>query len=158
MHQQPLVQPQVIRQPAQGIINYPVPVPSLGASAVATKAKDEIPKIYIKNIAKAVANEKKVRFKKTSEPKTKKRALKKQYTSLKAETRKRIKSGKKAHYTRENAKIKKLPVKQRKAARSKLKAELSKREKALLKSLPPAGKMKLADLRRLISKTKLLKW
>ena len=41
---------------------------------------------------------------------------------------------------------------------NKLKAELSKREKVLLKSLPSAAKMKLVDLRKLISKTKLLKW
>ena len=160
MHQQPLQQPMVIRQPHQGIINYPVPVPvpSLGASAATTKAKDEGLKIYIKNVAKAVANEKKVRFKKTSDSKNKKRDLKKQYTSLKTETRKRIKTGKKSHYARENLKIMKLPVKQRKAARAKLKVELSKREKTLLKSLPSAAKMKLADLRKLITKAKQIKW
>jgi hypothetical protein len=130
----------------------------LGTSAVATKAKDEIPKIYIKNVAKAIANERKVRKTKVSKSKVSKRALKKQYTTLKAETRKRIKQGKKAHYARENESIKKLPVKERKAARAKLKAELSKREKVLMKSLPSAAKMKVADLRRLIVKTKSLKW
>ena len=78
-----------------------------GGGGSEKKAKDEVPKIYIKNVAKAIANEKKVRFKKTTARKNKKRDLKKQYTSLKAETRKRIKTGKKAHYTRENDKIKK---------------------------------------------------
>ena len=81
-----------------------------------------------------------------------------QYTSLKSATRKRIKSGKNAHYASENVKIKKLPAKQRKGARAKLKAELSKREKTLMKSLPPAAQMKIADLRRLITKARLLKW
>ena len=84
--------------------------------------------------------------------------MKKQYTSLKAATRRRLKSGKKAHYASENVKIKKLPVKQRTVARAKLKAELSKREKTLMKSLPPAAKMKISDLRALIAKAKLLKW
>ena len=164
MHQQqmvppPAAPPQIIQQPHQGIINYPVPVPSLALSAAGvSKVRDDVPKIYIKNIAKAVANERKVRFKKTTAPKVKKQQLRKRYTTLKTETRKRIKAGKKAHYTRENDRIKKLPVKQRKAARAKLKAELSKREKTLLKSLPAASKMKVADLRKLISRTKQLKW
>ena len=145
------------QQPHQGVINYPVPSdPSLFARrVVSTGAKDEVLKIYIKNIAKAIANEKKVRFKKTGDSK---KALKKQYTNLKSATRKRIKSGKNAHYASENVKIKKLPAKQRKGARAKLKAELSKREKTLMKSLPPAAKMKIADLRRLIAKARLLKW
>ena len=159
MNRRPQAQPQVVQQPHQGIINYPVPVGlGAGGGGGVAKVKDEVPKIYIKNVAKAIANEKKVRFKKVSGSKVKKRQLRKQYTSLKTETRKRIKAGKKAHYSRENDKIKKLPVKQRKAARAKLKAELSKREKTLLKSLPPASKMKVADLRKLISRTKQLKW
>ena len=147
---QPAVQP---RQPMQGIINYPAPV----ASPSIIEKKDATPKIYIKNIAKAIANERKVRFKKTSS-KVKKRDLKKQYSRIKSDARKRIKSGKKAHYVRENKKIEKMPVKQRKAARTKLKAELDTREKTLMKSLPSAAKIKFVDLRKVISKAKQLKW
>ena len=99
----------------------------------------------------------KVRFKKTSS-KVKKRDLKKQYSRIKSDTRKRIKSGKKAHYVRENKKIEKMPVKQRKAVRTKLKAELDTREKTLMKSLPSAAKIKIVDLRKVISKAKQLKW
>ena len=150
----------------QGIINYPVPVapisavasdPSLIGKKSVVSARDDTPKIYIKNIARAIANEKKVRSKKTSS-KVKKRDLKKQYSRIKSDARKRIKSGKKAHYVRENKKIEKMPVKQRKAVRTKLKAELDTREKTLMKSLPSAAKIKIVDLRKVISKAKQLKW
>ena len=67
----------------------------------------EVSKVYIKNVAKAVANEKKVRFKKVAKKRT---TIRKQYTTLKRDTKKRIKLGKKAHYKRENEKIKKMPA------------------------------------------------
>ena len=51
-----------------------------------------------------------------------------------------------------------MPVKFRKSARKKLRAELTLREKNLLAGMPSALKMKLPDLERLIIKTKLLKW
>ena len=46
----------------------------------------------------------------------------------------------------------------RKSARKKLRVELTLREKSLLAGMPSALKMKLPDLKRLIIKTKLLKW
>ena len=51
-----------------------------------------------------------------------------------------------------------MPVKERKAARQKLKAELKGKQQSLLKQLPAAGRLKLSDLVALISKVNKVKW
>ena len=114
--------------------------------------------IRIKNIATAVVNEKKVRKKKVDASKVAKTQLKKEYNSLKKQTRKKIMEGKKAHYKKENEKIKSMKPSERKEARRKLKEMLNARQRVLLKELPSAAKMRVNHLRKLITKTKKLKW
>ena len=134
-----------------------VPSQPLRSSAVVVpaKEKDTDKKPGISVVQKVTV--------KQNEPKTKKRkstitAKRKEYNALKRKTIAAIQKGKTAAYKRENEVIKKMPVKQRKAARAKLKATLQDRKNALVKQLPKAGKMTLADLAVLISKVKKLKW
>ena len=63
---------------------------------------------------------------------------------------------KKVLYEKENAQIKKLPVKQRKQARSKLKSRLKTRMKGVLRQLPAPGKMTMEQLSKLIQRAKSL--
>ena len=96
------------------------------------------------------------RVKKAGKDVLKKR--RREYNALKTKAKKQITTGKKAHYTRENARIKKLPTKQRVAARKRVKEQLKNKQRELLKKMPAAGRLKLADLVALISKVKTIKW
>ena len=77
-------------------------------------------------------------------------AKRKEYNALKRKTIAAIRAGRKKAYTEENAKIKQLPVKERKAARLKLKEEFKKRERLLLAKLPSVARMKFEDVNKLI--------
>ena len=141
-----------------------VPQPSstvvMGSGGVGRQPPQQPPIINIKQIVKQHVGDEHKRKSKAIK-KSNKGALTKRrkvYNDLKKKTIAAINSGKNVHYKRENEKIKKFPAKQRKAARTKLRTELAARKKALVKQLPAAGRMKLADLERLINKVKQLKW
>ena len=84
--------------------------------------------------------------------------LLKQYNKLKRELIAAFKKAKKQQYTLSNSKIKKIPVKDRKVARRKLKQELQARLQELKKRLPSASKLTRAGIEKLIAAAKLLKW
>ena len=92
------------------------------------------------------------------EKKTKRKNKRKAYNTLRTQTIKAIRSGKKAHYKTESVKLKSLPAKQRKVARAKLKATLKAREIKLVGQLPVASKMALKDLDRGMKLAKKLRW
>ena len=76
-----------------------------------------------------------------------KKELKKQFTKLKRE---KFKSG--------SAEIKKLPPKERKAARASLKKDLTDKLRALISKMPSATKKSAGELEKLIGIIKRLKW
>ena len=102
--------------------------------------------ISIKVSSKAVINE---------QPR---KQTRKAYNTLRKATIKAIRKGRVEHYKIESAKLKTLPVKQRKVARAKLKQRLRDREIKLVGQLPSAHKMALKDLDRVMRLAKKLKW
>lgn len=136
-----------------------IPSPAVVVSKQAP-AKTEAPKIIIKQTVKQIQKKEGVvrmkRVKKAGKDVVKKR--RQEYNALKSKAKKQITAGKKAHYTRENIRIKKLPVKERVAERKRVKQQLKKKQMELLKKMPAAGRLKLADLVALISKVKTIKW
>ena len=82
----------------------------------------------------------------------------KQYAALKKQVRKALVAEKKTRYTRENERIKKLPVKQRATARKKVKTDLKRKFDALVKQMPAVGKKGHEELASLISKVGKIKW
>ena len=149
------------RAPQQQPIIYPMHIPGRSGSGGGGTSEVDPKKtgIHIKNVAKAIINEKKSRKARVDASKLEKRKLKKQYNTLKKETRKRIIAGKRATYKVENEAIKKMKdPKARKEARDALKAKLKQRQAELMKQLPSATKMRLPHLRKLVVRTKSLKW
>jgi hypothetical protein len=104
--------------------------------------------ISIRITNKAVINEKKRGLRKA----------KKTYNTLKRQTIKAIKKGRAEHYKRENEKIKKLPAKRRKAARTTLRRKLKERESQLVQQLPSSTRMKAGDLVRVTRVARKLRW
>ena len=82
----------------------------------------------------------------------------KEYNTAKAAAKKLFTTQKNAFYKSENEKIKKMPAKQRKAARQKLRQQIKAKHAGLLKQLPAAGKLKFGEITKLISRAKSLKW
>jgi hypothetical protein len=115
--------------------------------------------INIKVTTRNIINEKK-RKKQTKKGITKKGITKarKAYNSLKRQTIRAIRLGKKDAYREQSNAIKKLPPKKRKAARAKLKKLLKTREFTLVSKLPAATKMSLADLARVTKIAQKLRW
>ena len=157
----------ITRGPAQVVRQQPVIIPSSGSAPVIVtsgggggvpqKAK---PQIVIKQTVKQIQNsddkQRKKQVKRARTDARKKRL--KEYNALKAKAKKQITAGKKAHYTRENTRIKAMPVKQRVAARKKVRDDLKKKQQALLKQMPAGGRLSMQDLVALISKVKKIKW
>ena len=139
------------RRPAQQI---PMPVP------VAGRGKQDIRPIIQKvTVTQKVGADKQQRKKKIKAIKTKGIATKrKQYNALKKSVKKALTAGKKGSYTEQNAKIKALPMKERAAARGKLKAELKLKFDSILKQMPAVGKKSVEELNQLISKIGKLRW
>ena len=77
---------------------------------------------------------------------------------MKKQIRKALSAEKKASYTKANEKIKKLPAKERAAARKKIKSDLKAKLAGLLKQMPAAGKKKHDELEALLTKVRKLKW
>ena len=122
------------------------------AAAAQTKTQPSGMKIIQKvNVGQTT----KVKKRKTSPPIVAKRKM---YNKIKRELIAAFKKAKKKHYTLGNSKIKKMPVKERKEARRKLKQELQARLVELQKKLPSASKLTRAAIEKLISAARLLKW
>jgi hypothetical protein len=123
----------------------------VGPGRVGVPSEKDKGGISIKISTKAVINEK-----------TRRRAglqkAKKLYNTLKRKTIKAIKRGRSSHYKSENEKIKKLPVKQRKAARAILRKKLKNRESKLVEQLPSSSRMKAGDLVRVTKLARKLRW
>ena len=85
--------------------------------------------------------------------------LRRTYATRKKDTTKRLTQSKKRKYNKRNDAIKKLPVKERKAARAKLRESLKKEFAALSKQLPSIAKLKLTakKLKALIATASALK-
>ena len=81
-----------------------------------------------------------------------------QYNQLKKSLKKKWTSLRKADYTTNNDKIKKMPPKQRIQARKQLRERLKKKLAILVKQLPVAGKRTHSELDSLITKVNKLKW
>ena len=115
----------------------------------AVEGKPQI-SIKITNKAQAIVNEKKKRRRVTTK--------RKEYGKLRRETIKAIRKGRAEHYRSESKKLAALPVKQRKAARTKLKKTLRDREVRLVGQLPGPSKMALKDLDRVTRVARKLRW
>jgi len=141
--QQPMV-PQVI----SGI------APGASKKTAAEKAG-----IVIKQNVKQVVNERK-RRKKSSQTADKRSVVnrKKEYNALKKELKKRFTELKREKFKSGSAEIKKLPPKERKAARASLKKELTDKLRALISKMPSATKKSAGELEKLIGIIKRLKW
>lgn len=85
-------------------------------------------------------------------------AKRKEYNKLKKTLLATFLKAKKASYSAENDKIKKIPSKERKTARQKLRQELQDKLAQLKKRLPSAAKLKRSAIDKLISAAKQLKW
>jgi hypothetical protein len=125
---------------------------------VVGKAK---PQIVIKQTVKQIQQskgrrrDKKVRF----ANKNVRSKLKKEYTQAKKQLHKELMTKKKLDYEKQNDIIKKLPAKQRKGARVKLRATLSKKMKALKSALLPLSRLKNpSDIEAAIKSLKKIKW
>jgi hypothetical protein len=85
-------------------------------------------------------------------------AKRKEYNKLKRTLLAAFRKARKDSYGAENAKIKKIPSKERKVAREKLRQELQDKLAQLKKHLPSAAKLKRSAIDKLISAAKQLKW
>ena len=97
-------------------------------------------------------------------PKRKKRKAgigksRKEYNAIKREVKSRLTAQKKVTFEKHNARIKKLPAKERAAARKKLRAELKARHSKLVKQLKTGKSLKTLDaITAAIRVAKKLKW
>ena len=80
------------------------------------------------------------------------------FSKLKKELKKRFSALKKQHFKTGSAEIKKLQPSERKTARSRLRKDLTEKLRALVKSMPTAGKKSISELDSLIVSIKKLKW
>jgi hypothetical protein len=133
---------------------FPVPV----QAAAAGKQK---PSIVIKQTVKQIQGasgkrrNKKVRFNNNAVLKK----LKKQYSDAKKRIHKELVTKKKLEYESRNKDIKLLPAHQRKAARKKVRDELTKKMKGLKSLLLPISRLKQpGEVEAAIKSTKKLKW
>jgi hypothetical protein len=86
-------------------------------------------------------------------------AARKKYTTAKRELTKKIRASKKAEYMQENAKIKSLPAKQRKAARKRVQAVLKTKLQKLLTLMKPSSfYKKIAHVQTGIATLRKIKW
>ena len=140
-------------RPRHDILVPPMPNRSIVVPGSSGKDKGAI---HVQKVTvKQEVGPKKKKRRKTKDGVVKKR---KEYNALKRKTIAAIRAGRRQAYNQESAKIKKLPVKERKSARAKLKEELKKREKSLLAKLPSVAKMKFSDVNKLIISIQKTKW
>jgi hypothetical protein len=85
-------------------------------------------------------------------------AKKKEYTALKKEIKKRLTTQKKEALKTALLGVNKLPVKERAAARKRIRKELSDKLKSLTKQIPPLSKKKYQEVVALIKKIQSIKW
>jgi hypothetical protein len=143
---------------------YPMPVASgpvivQGGPGQAQKQAQPSQIIVKQTVKQVVGAEKKSRKKKVKAgERSSLKRIKNEYSTAKKKVKKDIIAAKKKYYAQENEKIKKLPTKERVAARKKLKAEIKKKQIELTKSMPSTGRMKYNDVAALIRKIKQLKW
>jgi uncharacterized protein YfaQ (DUF2300 family) len=85
--------------------------------------------------------------------------LKKQYTAAKKQLHKELATKRKLDYEKQNTSIKRLPTKQRKEARKKLRSVLTKKMKQLKSALLPLSRLKNpGDVEQAIKSMKKIKW
>ena len=142
----PRPNPVLVQVPKQ-IGPQPAIIPVVPRMVPADKTKPGI-QIKVTSKSQAIINEKK-------KPK---KAKRKAYIKLRKATIKAIRQGKAAHYKAESAKLKSLPMKERKAAREKLRKTLREREVKLVGQLPSSSKMAIKDLDRLMKIAQKLRW
>ena len=132
-----------------------VPVPT---GSVPTQAKDS----GVKVVQKVTVTQGPQKAKpKTKKPKTKKIGVgstRKEYSLLRKALFAAFRKAKKSDYTEANSQIKKIPTKERRAARKSLIDKLQAKLRQLRQQLPSGSKLKKAQLEHLISKAKTLKW
>ena len=106
-----------------------------------------------------MVNERK-RRKKSSQTADKRSQInrKKEYNSLKKKLKKRFSELKREKFKTGNSEIKKLPPKERKAARARLTKDLTDKLRALISKMPSATKKSVGELEKLIGIIKRLKW
>jgi hypothetical protein len=123
-----------------------------GGGGPSDDKQDKSINIKITTKSQAIINEK------TKRKRGDLKKARKSYNTLKKATIKAIRKGKSEHYKRESDKIKALPIKQRKAARDKLRKTLKAREQKLIGQLPSSTKMKLHDLNKVTQLATKLRW
>jgi hypothetical protein len=123
---------------------------------VPEKQDKQKPQIVVKQTVKQVQG--------PDKPKRKKRKAgigksRKEYNAIKKEVKSRLTAQKKVTFEKHNARIKKLPAKERAAARKKLRAELKARHSRLVKQLKTGKSLKTLDaITAAIRVAKKLKW
>ena len=130
-------------------------------SGVAGKSSSpaEQAKIVIKQQVKQVVNEKKRRKKASSRAdKSSLRNKRKEYNDLKKAIKKRFAELKKSEFKSGSSDIKKLKPSERKAARARLRKDLTTKLRALVAKMPTSSKKSASELDSLISSIRKLKW
>jgi hypothetical protein len=133
---------------------FPVPVPS----AAGRKQPSGITiKQTVKQVQAASGKRRNKKVKFNNKAVLKK--LKTQYSTAKKRIQKELVTKKKLEYESRNKDIKLLPAHQRKAARKKVRDELTKKMKGLKSLLLPLSRLKQpADVESAINSTKKIKW
>ena len=145
-------------------VPHPVPIVAGGAPIVISEKGEAVPVkakpgVVIKQIVRQEVGAKKARKKKIAKAqKSSVKEARTEYNQLKKALRKRLMETKKNAYKAEAPRIKKLPSKERAAARKALRARLKQEHAAKLKQLPTVGRKKYTDIISLIRKLKVIKW
>jgi hypothetical protein len=145
-------QPQVIPVATQssGVVQVPY------RQRIPEKPEKQRPQIVVKQTVKQVQGPDKPKRKKRKPGVGKSR---KEYNAIKKEVKSRLTAQKKVTFEKHNARIKKLPAKERAAARKKLRAELKARHSRLVKQLRTGKSLKTMDaITAAIRVAKKLKW
>ena len=153
----------IIRDRPSMQVPHPVPIISGGAVGISDKGEalpvKTKPGVVIKQIVRQEVGTKKARKKKIKKSqKSSVKQAKTEYNQLKKALRKRLAELKKTAYKAEAPRIKKLPSKERAAARKALRTRLKQEHDAKLKQLPTVGRKRYTDIIALVNRLKKLKW
>ena len=153
----------IIRDRPSMQVPHPVPVISGGPVVISDKGEalpvKTKPGVVIKQIVRQEVGTKKARKKKIKKAqKSSVKQARTEYNQLKKALRKRLAELKKSAYKGEAPRIKKLPSKERAAARKALRTRIKQEHDAKLKQLPTVGRKRYTDIIALINKLKKFKW
>ena len=147
-------QPRVVTQTQT--VPIPIPMPMGGGRQQQPGRSGVVVKQTVKQQQKTTAQQKNKIRKRQQGSITN---LRKQYTATKKQVKSAMMKAKKALYSTENSKIKKLPAKERKAARAKLRAAMKAKFDRLMSVAKPTTSFKtLEALTRAIAQLKKVKW